>query len=60
MPYRIALVEDDELLRANYSQALVREGYIVDSYGSRGEALGAFKNRLPDLAILTVPYSWIN
>lgn len=54
MVYRIALVEDDELLRANYSQALTREGYKVDSYGSRREALVAFKNQLPDLAILDV------
>lgn len=54
MPYRIALVEDDELLRANYSQALAREGYIIASYGNRAEAQAAFKNQLPDLAILDV------
>lgn len=54
MSYRIALVEDDELLRANYTQALEREGYQVDSYGSRGEAQTAFKRQLPDLAILDV------
>jgi len=54
MSYRIALVEDDELLRANYSQALVRDGYEVDSYSSREEAMSAFKKKLPDLAILDV------
>ncbi len=54
MVYRIALVEDDELLRANYSQALKREGYEVNSYASRPEAQKAFADRLPDLAILDV------
>ena len=54
MHYQIALVEDDELLRANYSQALERDGYCVTSYGSRREAQAAFKKQLPDLAILDV------
>ena len=54
MPYTIALVEDDERLRANYAQALRREGYIVTSYASRPEAQAAFKEKLPDLAILDV------
>lgn len=54
MVYRIALVEDDELLRANYTKALERDGYKVDSYSSRPEALEAFATNLPDLAILDV------
>ncbi len=54
MAYTIALVEDDELLRANYTQALQREGYQVDSYGDRPEAEAAFAERLPDMAILDV------
>ena len=54
MTYSIALVEDDERLRANYSQALKREGYTVLSYGSRSEAQDAFSKKLPDLAILDV------
>ncbi len=54
MTYSIALVEDDERLRANYSQALKREGYTVFSYGSRSEAQDAFSKKLPDLAILDV------
>jgi two-component system OmpR family response regulator len=54
MTYNIALVEDDELLRANYTQALKREGYNVSSYGSRAEAQEAFSRKLPDLAILDV------
>ncbi|MEE4243387.1 MAG: response regulator [Desulfopila sp.] len=54
MTYTIALVEDDERLRANYSQALKREGYLVDSYTDRPEAQKAFARALPDLAILDV------
>ncbi len=54
MTYSIALVEDDERLRANYSQALKREGYTVFSYASRSEAQDAFSKKLPDLAILDV------
>jgi two-component system OmpR family response regulator len=54
MAYTIALVEDDDMLRANYSQALQREGYLVDSYRSRPEAETAFARKLPDMAILDV------
>jgi len=54
MTYTIALVEDDTMLRANYSKALERDGYIVRSYASRPEASEAFKKELPDLAILDV------
>jgi two-component system OmpR family response regulator len=54
MKYRITLVEDDPQLQANYVQALKREGYEIDAYGSRKEAVAAFNERLPDLAILDV------
>lgn len=54
MSYTIALVEDDEMLRENYSQALMREGYRVITYNNRPEAERAFANTLPDLAILDV------
>lgn len=54
MVYTIALVEDDELLRRNYTKALAREGYRVNSYSSRLEALEAFARQLPDLALLDV------
>ena len=54
MAYTIALVEDDDLLRANYTQALEREGYRIDSYSSRPEAEAAFGRKLPDMAILDV------
>lgn len=54
MTYTIALVEDDEMLRENYTQALIREGYKVLSYSNRPEAEAAFNKALPDLAILDV------
>jgi two-component system, OmpR family, response regulator len=54
MSYTIALVEDDQMLRANYSQALEREGYNVVSYANRPEAEVAFTEKLPDMAILDI------
>jgi len=54
MNYTIALVEDDTLLRANYTKALERDGYTVRSYPNRPEASSAFRSELPDLAILDV------
>lgn len=54
MVYEIGLVEDDDLLRANYSMALEREGYKVVSFASRAEAETHFAKKLPDLAILDI------
>lgn len=54
MVYTIAVVEDDDLLRANYTKALERDGYTVVSYSNHPEAIAAFSQKLPDLAILDV------
>jgi two-component system OmpR family response regulator len=54
MSRRIALVEDDAALRANYSDALVRQGYEIAAYVNRPDALAAFRLRLPDLAIIDI------
>ena len=54
MGKRIAIVEDDETIRQNYSDALRRNGYEVETYATRAEAHASFKNRLPDLAILDI------
>ena len=54
MGKRIAIVEDDETIRQNYSDALRRNGYEVETYAARAEAHAGFKNRLPDLAILDI------
>ncbi len=54
MVYTIALVEDDKMLRENYSNALRREGYEVKTFSNRPQAEEAFETSLPDLAILDV------
>jgi len=54
MPKRIAIVEDDPAIRANYAEALRRHGYEVGAYASRAEAMAAFRLRLPDLALIDI------
>lgn len=54
MRQRIAIVEDDPAIRANYSDALKKHGYEVAAYGDRGEALAALRLRLPDLVLLDI------
>lgn len=54
MAKTIALVEDDPAIRANYADALRRQGYAVLAYASRPEALAACQTRLPDLAIIDI------
>jgi len=54
MASRIAIVEDDPAIRANYSDALKKHGFEVSAYGARAEALAAMKTRLPDLAIIDI------
>jgi len=54
MPRRIAIVEDDPTIRANYAEALRKHGYEVCAYAGRADAAAAFRLRLPDLAILDI------
>jgi len=54
MSYKIAIVEDDELLRENYSDAFRKQGYQVSSFGTRKLAQQAFETRLPDLAVIDI------
>jgi len=54
MSRRIAIVEDEPAIRDNYADVLRRQGYEVQTYADRPSALSAFKNRLPDLAILDI------
>ncbi len=54
MSRRIAIVEDDPAIRANYADVLRRQGYDVAAYSDRLGALRAFYTRLPDLAILDI------
>ena len=52
--YRIAIVEDDDLLRENYSDVFQKQGYQVSSFRNRPEAQETFQSRLPDLAIIDI------
>lgn len=54
MAQRIAIVEDDPAIRANYAEALRRHGFEVAAYSGRADALAAMKTRLPDLAIIDI------
>ena len=54
MPRRIAIVEDEPAIRANYAEALRKHGFEVAAYGARAEALTAMKTRLPDLALIDI------
>ena len=54
MPRRIAIIEDDPAIRANYAEALRKHGFEVAAYGGRAEALGAMRTRLPDLALIDI------
>jgi len=51
---RIAIVEDDPGIRANYADVLRRQGYDVATHADRAAAMLAFRTRLPDLAILDI------
>jgi two-component system OmpR family response regulator len=54
MSRRIAIVEDEPAIRANYSEALRKHGFEVAAYGNRPEALAGMKTRLPDLALIDI------
>lgn len=54
MARRIAIVEDEAAIRANYADALKRHGYEVAAFASRPEAMAAFATRLPDLAVIDI------
>src|ERR1700704_2273154 len=54
MSRRIAIVEDEPVIRANYADVLKKQGYEVVAYAGRNEALGAFRSRLPDLALIDI------
>jgi two-component system OmpR family response regulator len=54
MARRIAIVEDDPAIRANYTDAFRKHGYEVSAYAGRIEAMAALATRLPDLALLDI------
>jgi two-component system OmpR family response regulator len=54
MARHIVIVEDEIALAHNYRDALTRQGFTVSLYHNRPEALAAFQQQLPDLAIIDV------
>lgn len=50
----IAIVEDEPAIRENYADSLRKQGYQVQLYSNRPEALAAFQKQLPDLALLDI------
>ncbi len=54
MSKTIAIVEDEPAIRENYADALTKQGYQVAQYPGRDEAMSAFNQRLPDLALLDI------
>jgi len=50
----IALVDDDRNILTSVSIALEAEGYRITTYSDGASALGGFKTRPPDLAILDI------
>jgi two-component system, OmpR family, response regulator len=54
MARRIAIVEDDPAIRANYADAFKKHGYEVAAYANRKDAMAALATRLPDLALLDI------
>ena len=54
MSYRVAIVEDDEMLRENYSDLFSKQGYQVSSFKDRPSAQQVFSSQLPDLVIVDI------
>ncbi|WP_455220228.1 proteobacterial dedicated sortase system response regulator [Kaarinaea lacus] len=54
MAKTIAIVEDEPAIRENYAASLRKQGYEVEMYGNRPDALAAFNKKLPDLALLDI------
>ena len=50
----VAIVEDEPAIRENYADALRRHGYTVSAYAARADAMRAFRQRLPDLAVVDI------
>ena len=54
MSRRIAIVEDEAAIRENYADVLRKQGYEVNTYANRKDAMLAFDIRLPNLAIIDI------
>jgi len=54
MARRIAIVEDEAAIRENYADVLRKQGYEVQTFANRREAMKSFDLRLPNLAIIDI------
>ncbi|MBL4868710.1 MAG: proteobacterial dedicated sortase system response regulator [Pseudomonadales bacterium] len=54
MSKSIAIVEDEETIRENYRDVFSRQGFRVSVHADRASALQAFKQHLPDLAVIDI------
>lgn len=54
MARRVAIVEDEAAIRENYADVLRKQGYEVQTYANRQQAMDAFNLRLPNLAIIDI------
>ncbi|MCU7849019.1 MAG: proteobacterial dedicated sortase system response regulator [Candidatus Thiodiazotropha sp. (ex Lucinoma kastoroae)] len=50
----IAIIEDERVIRENYSDYITRQGYAVSGFATRQDAMAAFDKALPDLVILDI------
>ena len=54
MKQKIAIIEDEPAIRANYCDALTKYGYEVEDFDNRADAMAHFEHSLPDLVIIDV------
>lgn len=54
MSRTIAIVEDELVIRQNYTELLEKQGYKVQAYSNRKQAQLALTQKLPDLAIIDI------
>jgi len=54
MSRRVAVIEDEYALRENYADVLRKQGYSVQTFANRKDAMMVFEQRLPDLAIIDI------
>lgn len=54
MVKQIVIVEDEPVIRDNYTEMLQRQGYHVTAYAHKEEAEKAFNKAIPDLVLLDI------
>lgn len=54
MGKRLVFVEDDDMIRQNYTELLTDAGFSVEAFSEVAPALAAIRSQLPDIALLDV------